>query len=60
MCGFATMKASGRQEFVIQTKANDTRSLLHINLVPLGQSMLLINSQSCYAVASECLWLWFG
>ena len=55
MCGFATMKASGRQEFVIQTKANDTRSLLHINLVPLGQSMLLINSQSCYAVPDECL-----
>ena len=23
MCGFATMKASGRQEFVIQTKLDD-------------------------------------
>ena len=28
MCGFATMKASGRQEFVIQTKANDTQCTL--------------------------------
>ena len=28
MRGFATMKASGRQEFVIQTKANDTQCTL--------------------------------
>ena len=40
MCGFATMKASGRQEFVIQTKANDTRLLLHSRFVQLGQSMV--------------------
>ena len=33
MRGFATMKASGRQEFVIQTKANDTLLLLHTSYI---------------------------
>ena len=58
MRGFATMKASGRQEFVIQTKANDTLLLLHTSYIaasyPLdGQILTKKKNQLTYLLVIE-------
>lgn len=58
MRGFATMKASGRQEFVIQTKANDTLLLLHTSYIaasyPLdGQILTKKKNQLIYLLVIE-------
>ena len=62
MRGFATMKASGRQEFVIQTKANDTLLLLHTSYIavsyPLdGQYWLRKKSANfiCWLLKKACI-----
>ena len=54
MCSRAIMKASGRQEFVIQTKGKDIHLQLHSNFEGGSVTLTVLVVQGWYAVASEC------